>query len=80
MLNSVRSEIMDPRNQNQFKCNIPQEEVSALKELIRLQKERKITIKAADKGAAIVIFDFKGYIKSCYNHLLSSVPSENQTG
>ena len=56
MLNSVRSEIMDPRNRNQVKCDIPQEEVSALKELIRLQKERVITIKATDKGAAIVFF------------------------
>ena len=49
-----------------------------LKELFRLQKERVITIKAADKGAGIVILDFKEYMKSCYEHLLSSVPNEKQ--
>ena len=70
MPNSIRSEIMDPKNCNQEKCNIPQEEVLALKELIKLQKQRIITIKSADKGAVIVIFDFKDYMKSCYDHLL----------
>ena len=34
-------------------------------------------IKAADKGAGIVILDFKDYIKASYDHLLSSVPEEN---
>ena len=68
---------MDPRNRNESKCNIPQEEVNALKDLIKLQKARIITIKAADKGAGIVILDFKGYMKSIYDHLLSSVPNAN---
>ena len=69
MLISIRSEIMDQKNCNQEKCNIPEEEVIAFKELIKLQKQRIITIKAADKGAIIVILDFKDYMKSCYDHL-----------
>ena len=78
ILNSIKSEIMDPRNRNQEKCNLPQEEINALKELNKLQKERVIIIKAADKGAGIVILDFKEYMKSCYNHLLSSIPNDIQ--
>ena len=77
MLSSIRSEIMDPRNRNQENPNLPPGEISALKELVRLQRERIITIKAADKGAGIVILNFEDYMKTCYNHLLSSV--ENQT-
>ena len=75
-LSSIRSEIMDPRNRNSEKCNLPSEEVTALKELIRLQKERIIVIKAADKGAGIVILNFQDYMKSCYDHLLSSIPTK----
>ena len=78
MLNSIKSELMDPQNRNKDSCNIPQEEVIALKELIRLQKERVITIKAADKGAGIVILDFQDYMRSCYEHLLSNVPSQSK--
>ena len=77
MLISIRSEIMDQKKCNQEKCNIPEEEVIAFKELIKLQKQRIITIKAADKAAVIVILDFKDYMKSCYDHLLSSVPNNN---
>ena len=43
-LNSVKSEILDPRNRNQEQCNLPVAEIQALKELISLQKERKIVI------------------------------------
>ena len=50
---------MDPRDRNKEKCNLPQEELNALKELIRLQKEKVLIIKAVDKGAGIVILDFK---------------------
>ena len=77
-LAAIRSEIMDPRNRNEEKCNLPKEEILALKELIRLQKERIIVIKAADKGAGIVILNFQDYIKACYEHLMSSVPSESE--
>ena len=44
-LSSVKSEITDPRNRNNIECNIPVEEVAALKELIRLQRERVIMVK-----------------------------------
>ena len=57
---------------------MPQEEKAALKELIRLQKDKIITIKAAYKGAGIVLVNYKDYMKTCYNHLLYKV--ENQTG
>ena len=66
---------MDPRNRNKEEPNLPKEEIAALKYLIRLQKERKIIIKAADKGAGIVILNFQDYMKVCYDHLLSSVPN-----
>ena len=75
-LSAIKSEIMDPKHRNNEKCNLPQEEVLALKELIRLQKARIIIIKAADKGAGIVILNFNDYVKSCYDHLLSSVPNQ----
>ena len=39
-LNSVRSEIMDHPHRNNFKCNLPVDEIAALKELMKLQKER----------------------------------------
>ena len=76
-LSSIKSEIMDPKNRQVEESNLPPEEVKALKELIRLQRERLIVIKAADKGAGIVILDFEDYLKSCYDHLLSSVPSQS---
>ena len=39
-LAAIKSEIQDPRNRNEVPCNIPQDELVALKELIHLQKER----------------------------------------
>ena len=77
MLNSTRSEIMDPMNRNNEEPNLPKEEIEALMHLIKLQKERVIIIKAADKGAGIVIINFQDYIKACYDHLLSSLPNVN---
>ena len=69
-LNSVKSEILDPRNRNKEECNLPQGEIKALKDLISLQRERQIVIKAADKGSGIFVLDFKKYLKACYEHLL----------
>ena len=69
-LSSVKSELTDPKNRNTIKCNIPIEEIAALKELIRLQRERIIIVKACDKGAGIIILDFNNYLKACYEHLL----------
>ena len=48
-LSAIKSEIIDPKNRNSVPCNIPPEEIAALKELIRLQKERIITIKACEE-------------------------------
>ena len=76
-LSSVKSEIMDPRNRNNEKCNLPVNEVQALKELISLQKERVIVIKACDKGSGIIILDFDKYLKACYDHLLSTQEGSN---
>ena len=72
-LNSVKSEILDPKNRNATECNLPTVELEALKELIKLQRERQIVIKACDKGAGIIILDFDDYVKACYEHLTSEV-------
>ena len=74
-LGAIKSEIMDPRNRNTIKCNLPVEEVTAMKELIRLQKEQIIIIKPCDKGAGILILDFKIYMRACYDHLLETKTS-----
>ena len=63
---------MDPRNRNEAICNLPKEEVSALAELIRLQREREIIINPCDKGAGILILDFRECMKVCYEYLLST--------
>ena len=70
-LNSVRSELMDPKNRNKVSCNITPAEIKALVELIKLQKEQKIVIKKCDKGAGIIILDYQAYIEACNNHLNS---------
>ena len=38
-LSSVKSEILDYRNRNNVKCNLPNDELQAVKELIKLQKD-----------------------------------------
>ena len=68
-LNSVESELYDPRNRNQAKCNISPEEMEALEELIKLQKDKKIVIKECDKGAGVIILTYSEYMRACYNHL-----------
>ena len=70
-LSSLKSEINDPKNRNREHCNLPTDELNALKELINLQKERQIVIKACDKGAGIIILNFNDYMQACYKHLLS---------
>ena len=44
-LNSVKSELMDPLNRNKIPNNITENESKALKDLSKLQSERKIVIK-----------------------------------
>ena len=76
-LGAIKFELLDPINRNTIKCNLPEEEVTALKELIQLQRERIIMIKPCDKGAGILILDFKVYMKVCYDHLLEVQTNKN---
>ena len=62
---------MDHRNRNNVECNLPRDEIQALKDLIRLQREKSIVIKPCDKGAGIMILDYTAYMRSCYEHLTS---------
>jgi hypothetical protein len=70
-LAAVKSEIMDPKHRHKVKSNISEGEKEALKELVKRQKERQIVIRPCDKGAGIIILDFKEYLKACMNHLES---------
>ena len=56
--------MMDPRNRNRVDSNLPEDEIKALKELIKLQREPKIVIKACDKGAGIIILNFEDFLKA----------------
>ena len=70
-LAAVKSDIMDPKNRNVVRSNISEGEKEALKELVKLQKERQIVIKPCDKGAGIIILDFQEYLRACLKHLES---------
>jgi hypothetical protein len=70
-LNAVKSEIEDQGNRNKSRPNLPPDELDALAELIKLQKDRVITIKPCDKGAGVIILDYEDYMESCYTHLES---------
>ena len=48
-----------------------------MKELAKLQTERKIVIKQCDKGAGILIIDFKDYMKACEEHLKEEIVEKN---
>ena len=76
-LNAAKSEIMDPHNRNKSHPNLSPTEIEALSELIKLQKERVITIKPCDKGAGIIILDFEKYLESCDKHLNSKQKQED---
>ena len=68
-LNATKSEISDPENRNKIRPNLPPDEIKALGELIKLQRDRVITIKPCDKGAGVIILDFDEYLKSCEKRL-----------
>ena len=72
-LGAMKSELMDHRNRNQVESNLPHDEMEVIKTLVRLQRERIIIIKPCDKGAGVMIMDFKDYMRACYDHLLSRV-------
>ena len=50
-LNSINSKLNVPQNRYDETCNFPVEKLNYLKEIIALQRERKIVVKACDKGA-----------------------------
>ena len=62
---------MDPKNRNKVNCNIPDDELKGLLELINFQKDGKIVIKPCDKGAGIIILNHSDYVKVCIEHLES---------
>ena len=64
-LAAVKSDLMDPNNRNKINSNITDEEKEALKMLIKLQKEKRIVVKPCDKGAGIIILDYKEYVRAC---------------
>ena len=68
---------MDPQNRNKVEHNISEEEKTALKELVKLQRERVIVIRPCDKGAGIIILDFVEYIEACDRHLASQTKLAN---
>ena len=76
-LNATKSEIMDPNNRNKIRPNLPPEELEALSELIKLQKDKVSAIKPCDKGAGVIILDFDEYIRSCNEHLASKQKQED---
>ena len=56
---------------NPNRRNISKEEYSALLNLQRLQNEKQIIVKPADKGSGTVILNYDDYIDSCNQHLNS---------
>ncbi len=63
-LTGVRNELLGTKL-NRIRPNVPKEELEALNELTKLQKECKIIIKPCDKGAGIIVCDFEKYVKAC---------------
>ena len=76
-LEAAKWDIISRDNRNKAECNLPPEEMKALKELVQLQKDCKITIKPCDKGAGIIILEFEEYIRACNKHLESKQKQNN---
>ena len=76
---AVKSEILDQENNNEIRLNLPTGELTALKKLISLQRNRVITIKPCDKGAGIIILKFESYMEFCLNKLSNQQLQENGT-
>ena len=76
-INAVRAEIVDPKNRNKVDCNLPKEELAALKELVKLERERKIVIKQCEKGAGIMVMGFEDYMKAATEHLKEEMEGKN---
>ena len=78
-IQAVKSEIKDPKNRNITRPNLPSDELAGLKELIQLQRERKLCIKPCDKGAGVILLNYQDYMDSCYKHLASVQKQEDGT-
>ena len=50
--------------------------MNALKDLVKLQKERKIVIKQCDKGAGLIILNFEDYMTAANKHLKETMVDE----
>ena len=60
-----------------MKPNITKEELDALEELIKLQKDGKIVIQPGDKNCGICILDRKDYIDEANRQLNDTLTDEN---
>ena len=78
-IGATKSEILDPRIRNKVSCNVSQDHVKAIKELINLQKQQKNIIKRCDNGAGIIILEFQEYMNACFAHLNSEVTNNDGT-
>ena len=68
---------MDPKNRNKVKSNLTYDEQQALKDCVKLQKERKnIVDKQCDKGAGVIILDYQDYIKAGEEHLKQTIDDD----
>ena len=65
MLAVTKSEILDPKNRNKSRPNLPPGKMKALARLIELQKQQVITVKPCNKEAGIIMLDFQEYVKAC---------------
>ena len=65
----MKSELMDPKNRNKTQRNLPELDFEALKELVKIQEERKIVVKPCDKGAGIMIPNFEDYLNLLNTHI-----------
>ena len=77
-LSSVKSDLTDPLNRNKCDPNVTSDEYKALKELSKLQSERKIVIKPCDKGAGLIILNFDEYVRACQSHLDMILENDNE--
>ena len=76
-IGATKSEILDPRNRNNVKCNISKDKILAIKELVSLQKKRQLIIKRCDKGAGIIILNFEEYVSAFNAHLNSEISNND---
>ena len=72
-LGALKSEMIDPKDRKKAHRNIPKELMEALLQLTKIQKDREIVIKRCDKGAGVIILNFKEYISACNPHLGSTL-------